>query len=266
MITLLKRMQLSARLIGDSTISVVIPPTRSDILHACDIMEDVAVAYGFNNIVKTIPNTNTDGKQQPVNKLAELLRSEIAQMGYNEVVNFALCSRDENFSFLGLKDDDSAVTLANPKTIEFQVCRTSLIPGVLKTLSNSKNHPLPMKVFELQDIVIKNNTNDVGAGNIRNLSIAYCGLVSGFEIIHGALDRIFALLRIPVDVKKEGKKGYYILPFDSPTFFPKRCANIYLNGKNIGIMGIVHPNVLNNFELPFATSILEITIEPFVDL
>jgi len=265
MVHLLEKMQLSAQLFGQSTISVIVPPTRSDIFHACDVMEDVAVAYGFNKIVKTIPDTNTDGKQQPINKLAELLRSEIAQMGFNEVVNFALCSRDENFTFLGKKDDGSAVTIANPKTLEFQVCRTSLIPGVLKTLANSKGHHIPMRVFELQDIVTKRTDNDVGAGNTRNLSIAYCGHTSGFEFVHGALDRVFAMLRIPLDANREGKKGYFVKPIENGTFFPKRCANIYFNGKVIGIMGIVHPQVLENFEIPYPTSILEINVEPFLD-
>lgn len=261
-VKLLERMQLTA-VINKEThkIDVTVPPTRSDIFHECDVMEDVAVAYGFNKIVKRIPATNTDGKQQPVNKLSELLRGEIAQMGFHEVVNFVLCSNDENFAYLGRPDDGTAVKVANPITFEFQLCRTSLIPGILKTLSNSKHHRLPMKVFELQDIVIKMADSDVGAGNVRHLSIAYCGQTSGLEVIHGALDRLFSLLRVGLDAKKENKKGYYITPVESPTFFPKRCADIILDGKRIGTMGIIHPDVLTRFELPFPVSLLELNVE-----
>ena len=59
MASLLGRMGLEAEIVENKKIKVRIPPTRSDILHACDIIEDVAIGYGFNNIAKTIPKTNT---------------------------------------------------------------------------------------------------------------------------------------------------------------------------------------------------------------
>jgi len=62
----------------------------TDILHACDIMEDVAIAYGFNNLKKTIPKTNTFGQQFPLNKLTDLLRRESAYAGFTEILTFAL--------------------------------------------------------------------------------------------------------------------------------------------------------------------------------
>lgn len=49
-----------------------------------------------------------------------------------------------------------AVHVANPKTLEFQVVRTSLLPGLLKTISSNKQMPLPIKVFEISDVVFKN--------------------------------------------------------------------------------------------------------------
>lgn len=58
MATLLTKMGLSARVAAPNRVSVTVPATRSDILHSCDIAEDVAIAYGFNNIKKTIPKTN----------------------------------------------------------------------------------------------------------------------------------------------------------------------------------------------------------------
>lgn len=58
MANLLARMGLESQVVEANKINVTIPPTRSDILHACDIIEDVAIGYGFNNITKTIPKTN----------------------------------------------------------------------------------------------------------------------------------------------------------------------------------------------------------------
>lgn len=58
-----------------------VPPSRSDVLHACDVMEDVAIAYGFNNIAKRIPPTVTQGRELPLNQLSDLLRLDVAMAG-----------------------------------------------------------------------------------------------------------------------------------------------------------------------------------------
>jgi len=94
-ITYLDRMALSAKLVNEDAaeLLVEIPPTRADILHVCDIMEDVAIAYGFNNIPnQTLKAVNTTGKALPVNKLSDLVRKEIALAGWTEVLPLILVS------------------------------------------------------------------------------------------------------------------------------------------------------------------------------
>ncbi|KAK0134295.1 Phenylalanine--tRNA ligase beta subunit [Merluccius polli] len=81
--------------VGDQ-IQVEIPPTRSDVIHACDIMEDAAMAYGFNNIPRTMPRTYTVANQFPLNKLTELLRQDLAAAGFTEALNFALLPKMES--------------------------------------------------------------------------------------------------------------------------------------------------------------------------
>ena len=81
--TLCDRMQLGPAVYQPDTDSVVVqvPPTRSDILHAVDVIEDVAIAYGYNNIVQVIPQTLTVGAPLPINLFTDLLRAEIARAG-----------------------------------------------------------------------------------------------------------------------------------------------------------------------------------------
>lgn len=78
---------------SERDISVVIPPTRHDVLHPCDVYEDVAIAYGYNNIVTTFPNVNTSAKQFDLNKLTNLLREPIAQCGFTEALTFSLVKK-----------------------------------------------------------------------------------------------------------------------------------------------------------------------------
>ncbi len=71
-------------------IIVNIPATRPDILHECDIMEDAAMAYGFNNLPDVFPTTSTVAQPLAINKLSDVVRREWALAGWAEVVPFIL--------------------------------------------------------------------------------------------------------------------------------------------------------------------------------
>jgi phenylalanyl-tRNA synthetase beta chain len=89
--TLLTRMSLDAAPSSEADrLDVQVPCTRPDILHECDIMEDFAIAYGFNDLPKTLPTTNTVAAPFPVNKLADILRKECAQAGWIEALPLIL--------------------------------------------------------------------------------------------------------------------------------------------------------------------------------
>lgn len=262
MAKMLSRMCLTSTTKADEdTILVRVPPTRHDILHPCDIYEDVAVAYGYNNIKYTLPKAMTIGKQFPLSKLSDQLREQIAEAGFTEALTFALCSRDDVAGKLGLDIKNvPAVHIANPKTLEFQVGRTTLIPGLLKTIAANKKMPLPLKLFEVSDVVLKDIEADVGARNERHICAVYCNKNSGFEIIHGLLDRLMQLLEIPWDLQKCGM-GYHLKSCDDISFFPKRCAEVIVNGITVGKLGVLHPNVTTKFELALPVSCIEINLE-----
>ncbi|PWA27991.1 phenylalanine--tRNA ligase beta subunit [Gambusia affinis] len=259
---LLTRMCLLSQPTGISDeIEVEIPPTRPDIIHACDIMEDAAIAYGFNKITRTTPSTYTVANQFPLNKLTELLRQDLAAAGFTEAFNFALCSKDDIADKLGKKiSETGAIHISNPKTAEFQVARTTLLPGLLKTIAANKKMPLPLKLFEISDVVLKDESKDVGARNSRRFCAIYYNKTPGFEVIHGLLDRTMQLL----EVKAVRGEGYHIQAADDSTFFPGRCAEIFVRGTSVGRLGVLHPDVISSFDLTMPCSALEMDLEPFL--
>ncbi|KAG2482402.1 hypothetical protein HYH03_018663 [Edaphochlamys debaryana] len=266
---LLNKMQVSATLGADGqALTVLVPPTRSDILHACDVAEDVAIAYGYNNIVKRIPPTATQGRELPLNQVTEMLRAEVAMCGFTEVLTWALVSRAENFDNLRRPDDgNSAVEIGNPATIEFEVCRTSLLSSALKTLAANKEVPLPVKLFELSDVVLLDAAKSVGSRNERRLVAVFAAKESGFEVIHGLLNRVMEVLGVPHKDEPGAASApvsYHWAPSDDPALFPGRQAAVYAGHQAVGVFGIVHPEVLSRFDLPYPVSALEINIEPFV--
>lgn len=205
------------------TIDVEIPPTRADVLHQCDIMEDVAIAYGFNNLPRSFPSkSGTVAQPLPINKLSDIVRVEAAMAGWSEVLPLILCSHDENFAWLNRKDDgNTAVKLANPKTTEFQVVRTSLLPGLLKTIRENKAHSVPMKIFEVSDVAFKDLSLERKSRNERHFAAAFYGKSSGFEVVHGLLDRVMSMLKSAFIIAEEGLDNaaisdsqYYIKELD----------------------------------------------------
>jgi phenylalanyl-tRNA synthetase beta chain len=272
--TLLKKMQLEATADGH-TLRVEAPITRSDILHSCDVMEDVAIAYGYDNLVIEAPKIATSGRENPLSQLCELLRVDCATSGFTEVLTWALCSRKENFTDLRVEDTGGgAVAIGNPATAEFEVCRTTLLPGILKTLGANKDTPLPVKLFEVSDVILLDESSDVGARNERRLIAVNCDTSSGFEVVHGLLNRVMQVLGVPHESlsgnsRKDGQRiangfSYSWKADESETYFTGRHASVYAMGKRIGELGVVHPEVLQAFDIQFPVSALEINLEPFV--
>jgi phenylalanyl-tRNA synthetase beta chain len=296
--TLCNKVQLGPAILleNDTILEVTVPPTRSDILHAVDIAEDIGIAYGYNNIVKRVPTTATVGAEQPLNNLTDLLRDEIGRAGYIEVLTHGLCSEYDNFTALG-RPITAAVSLSNPANIEYQVVRTTLLPGLLKTLQHNKSASFTngYKLFEISDVVLVDEAHVVaqtivGAKNARRLCAVYAGPTSGFEVIHGLVDRIMTLTEIAPDATyvansaKSDEEKFRVsrdgwvytiaaLPETDPgaaTYFPGRSAAIMLKSPkqsatnemvSIGSFGILHPNVLAHFDIQYPASCIELDLE-----
>jgi phenylalanyl-tRNA synthetase beta chain len=191
-------------------IDVSVPPTRADILHQCDIMEDLAIAYGFNRLPRKVPmDSYTVAQPLRINKLTDILRETAASSGWVEVLPLILCSHEVCFEWLNRKDDGkTAVRLANPKSAEYQIVRTTLIPGLLMSIRENRGHTLPIQIFESSDVVFKDTTQERQTRNERRFAAAFCGTKSGFEVVHGLLGRIMTILKCEFagDVEKHPKK------------------------------------------------------------
>merc|ERR1719210_746815 len=206
---LLNRMSVPCELDKKNTdvLNVKVPVTRSDIMHECDLVEDIAIAYGYNNLKKAVPSTFAGAAGQQINHMSDLLRQEMAMAGFDECLNWALLSRKENFAAMRREEKLEehwrlvanpheyspslpAVSISNAKTKEFEIARTSILPGVLKTLANNKELPTPITLFEVGDVVLHEPTREVRSKNVRRIGAVHCDTKTQLHLLHGALDQL----------------------------------------------------------------------------
>ena len=263
----LKKMELDGKILNEKEIEVTAPITRSDVLHQCDIAEDLAISYGYNNITKKITPTNCYGRQQPYNKLADLFRHEMAMGGYVEFLTMALLSEKDLYTNMLKKPDDLSAKIFYSSCKEFEYMRSSLIPGILKSVEANKANQLPYRIFEISDVVIIDKNNEVGAANRRKLCFAYANTVSSMEIVQGMVDLLMKKIGLVFQEKDDVKKRYTIKPSNDPAFFEDRQAEIIIQDNiKIGIYGIIHPKVLKNFNIKNPVTLCDIDLQTIMDL
>lgn len=253
-----------------TTVSVSVPINRSDIIHACDVMEDVAIAYGFDAIPEHTLTTATVASQTPLNRLTDLLRSQVlAAAGYTEVLTWVTVSTAENTTDVRRTTPahtKRAVVIGNPKTAEFQQCRTSLLAGVLKTLRENRNAPVPLRLFELGDVVHMDADTETGAANRRRLVAVYAGVAAGFEVVAGLLDEVMGAVGAIRVAGGAGAGEWDLRPetCNDDAYFDGRRADVVYGGRVVGVLGWVHPEVLTNFSLTYPASAVELDVEAFL--
>ncbi|EOB11468.1 Phenylalanyl-tRNA synthetase beta chain [Nosema bombycis CQ1] len=248
LMALLKKMMYFCEKIDDYTVRVHVPMARQDVIHKVDVIEDVAISYGFNNLKRAIPQINTIGLEDPLNKFTDKIRLEMAQFGFLEVYTLALISKEEN-----LFNSSKCVEVGNFKSLECEVGRTSLLPSLLKSVSCNLHTKIPMKIFEAGDVLFLDDSNDIGSKNVRMLGCLLVNQTSQMEEIQGPLT--FLLQKCGITnfqfVRKDNEEKY----------LKNQSAILLIDNEEFGDIGVINPDVLKVFRLPYPGSSFEINLD-----
>lgn len=246
---LLERMMHEV-IIEDDILYIKISDARSDVLHECDIIEDIAISYGYNNLKMTSAQIFTVGKEDPLNKFVDKIRLELALSGYNEALTLTLISKSENSLNHG---NDNAVVLSNPKSKEYEVVRTSLLPGILKSISSNLHNRIPIKIFEISDVVLNEGGNSgLKVKNIKKACAVIASNTALLEDLQGPLSFLF---------EKCGLKNYEYELSLNDIFLDNQNAIVKINNRKVGHLGVLHPSISQMFSIPYAASAFEIDVE-----
>lgn len=231
-------------------ITALLPAYRTDIIHAIDLVEDLAIAYGMENVESQTPHVATIGREDPLEAFAAKVRDILAGLGLLEAKAYNLTSKEEQSNKIGLPEED-LVQVAASNSQEYDTLRKRILPTLLSVLSRNKHHEYPQELFEIGETFTKDPKTETGVQERKRLAVALCADDAGYTKARQVLDALLEAVAIQATMHAH-TQAFSI---------PGRSAEILIKGKPVGHVGEVAPSTLENFGLEVPVAAFEIDLE-----
>ena len=239
-----------------SPLRVLIPCYRTDVMHPTDLVEDVAIAYGYDKFVPEIPAIASPAGEDPLEVFCRGLRNFLIGFGFLETKTFMMTNKRNLFERMGLPIEPVAET-ENPKTVEYTVLRNRLLPSLMDVLSINKHHPHPQNLFEVDDVILLDGREETGARTAKRLAVALCHARANFSEVKSVMNSILGNLGLtPVEIE----------PTDLPCFIEGRRLVAKVDGRPICWAGELKPEALDRWVLEMPVAGLEIDVDTLFEL
>jgi phenylalanyl-tRNA synthetase beta chain len=227
---------------------VEVPAWRTDILHEVDIIEDIAIAFGYENLVPEIPSLSTTGEESNESKLKRKISDLLIGLQFIEVSSYHMIKKEEAKK-MKIK---SKIEVENSKT-DYKFLRPNLLIPILRTLSENKDNEYPQKIFEIGKVFNEERNKE---NNIIESEKLVIGLTPGnFTEIKQILEYLERSLNLNFELSEDKSEG----------LIEGRTGKIMLEKKEIGYFGEMHPEYLKKWNLKMPLAILEIKLEEIFD-
>jgi len=233
----LEKMGYGITSIRGDKIGLSIPPYRLDIIHDIDIIEDVAIGYGYDKVEPVLPKLATIGGQSKTEKLTKKIRELMIGLGFQEIVSFVLTNKENNLDKMGVEGE--VVEILNPTSSEYNACRVWILPNLMRILSSNKHQEYPQKIFEVGDCVVFDKQTESGTRTIRKLSMVISYDNANLTEMKSVVGAVLKNLGYP----------YTIDNLNHPSFIESRCGEVIVEGKPVGFFGEINPKILENWKL-----------------
>lgn len=266
MVQILRRLGFDVKTSGD-TYQVTVPTFRSDITREIDLIEEIARVYGYDNIPTALPKGDIPvPAPNPKVEVRRRIKRFLLAGGMMEAVNYSFC--DPNcFEKIRLPSDSplrGTLRLQNPLSPEMSVLRTTLVPGLLENAQHNRNHQInAIALFEIGSVFVRDGNQKepervagVIAGQIGGGVYGNLYRDPDFFDIKGLVEGILEVC---------GITEYTLQKTDLPTFHPGRNAAVLSADTPIGTFGEAHPELLENYDLPYKAYLFEFDLEALVD-
>jgi phenylalanyl-tRNA synthetase beta chain len=210
------------------------PAFRTDIRHKVDLLEDLAIGYGYVNIKPYLVPTMTVGQARQEEILSHDVRSTLLGLGYTEVMSLPLTTEEEHFLRFRRGVPDHYPRVANPKLVALKVVRSHLMTGLLQALYENRKRQMPLRLFEIDNVVLLDPEAETGTREERRIGFVEMGPEAGYATARSVLDAV---------LREMGREGTYSLS-DDPMFIAGRGASVVTRDGFQGYIGELHPEVI----------------------
>lgn len=225
---------------------VLVPAVRADVLHEVDLIEDIAIAYGFDKFIPEIPEVATIGEADKKEKLKSRIADILVGLNMIETASFHLTNKENQIKKPGLKNRE-LVEVINSKT-DYAMLRQDLTHYLLRIFSENIDVEYPQEIFQLGRVF-------EGYKEYESLAVAISP--GNFTKLKQIIEHLSRMLELNLEVGEPEEINEY--------FIEGRVASIKYNGKEIGLLGDVHPRSLKNFKLKMPVSLFEIRLEEILN-
>jgi len=226
----------------------LIPNYRADILHPIDLIEDIAIAYGYEKFSGTLSNFSSSAQEKPLELFKKNLQAILVGLGLIEVKNYHLTNMDSQGKLMNHTME--VVELENSVTQDYNVLRGWIMPSLMETLRYNKHYDYPQNIFEIGTVFRLDDSFDTGVHEDERLGIALCGNDANFTKIKQVLDVVCEALNIKYDLTDT----------EHGSFIKGRCGRVVINNLKVAFIGEMHPQVLANWTIDMPVAVLEFNV------
>lgn len=248
---LLEKARYGLTRVQKHALTMEVPCYRIDIMHTVDVIEDIAIAYGYNKIKPMWQRLPVSGGTTHKAEFSDLVRELMVGLGYQEVLTFIMTNPESLHVKMELKPE-KVVEVANPRMTTLTCLRSWLLPSLLEFLSHNTHVEYPQKIFEVGYAVIFDEKAETKTRDVLKLACVSTHSNANFTEIKSNLDALLLNLSL---------KNFELIEDKHPSFLEGRTATVCVKRRNIGVLGEIHPQVLNNWQLKNPAAAFEISIE-----
>ncbi len=214
-----------------------VPPYRADIMGPIDIIEDVAISYGYNNFKPTLPDFFCPGEGM---RAHDAMDSVMRGMGFMEMKTFMLTNREK---LAAIGQGAGVLEITNPGSAEYTVVRPSLMVDMLDAFTINKMKRLPQRFYEIGMVQRGQETS-------KHLIFGVMDRTLEFADARGHLQSLTAEMGIEFILEKK----------PNPAFETDISCEVMVDGKRIGVFGKMSKTVLSKMGIGFDVYICELEL------
>ena len=235
------------------TVTVTPPAYRNDLMHAVDVVEDVAISRGYEDFAPVMPSAFTVGGLSRIEQLSDKARELMIGFGFQEVVSNILGSREDLIAKMRLSPDDPhgrCVEIANIMSQTGECLRQWIFPSLLRVEAASSRSFYPHFLFEAGEVAVPDSSEETASRTEIRIGALLAHAHANFSEAHCFLDLLCW------DLTKE----YSLEPISHPSFLEGRVGRIIYKNAEIGLIGEVHPEVLERWQIGMPCGMFELRL------